>query len=293
MNLIDLWKKIKKFTRFNLYYYIKYFPLRLISKLIFRYKLKNSKSKIRYKQKINTTVYQTWVTNKFNKIHYFELLRFRKINPELSFKLFNDEQMNIYMRKNWSKHKISKIYNIMNFGPLRTDIFRYCILYDKGGYYFDIDKMCTRPLVSLHPKNATGLISFEPYFYRKEKNKKVAQFMKISNFNACQWGMGFKKKHKILLKLINNICEKFEKNRKTNYKTFIEGATKFTGPALFTDTIREFLRKKIDKNLCFLKTNFNGFGIFRIKESHWRYIWLRPAWTYKNINLIKDNKSSS
>jgi mannosyltransferase OCH1-like enzyme len=286
---MKIWKKIKKFVRFNLYYYIKYFPLKLISKFIFKYELKNSNAKIKYRQKINTTLYQTWVTNKFSKNHYYELLKFREINPQLSFQIYNDIQMDNYIKKNWSKHKISKIYNAVNFGPLKTDIFRYCILYDKGGYYFDIDKMCSKPLVSLHPKNASGLISFEPYYHKKEKNKKIKKFMKISNYNACQWGMGFKKNHKILLALINNICENFEKNKNIYFKTFIKGATKFTGPALFTNTIRETLRKKIDKNLCFLRTNFNGYGVFRIRGSHWRYIWLRPAWTYKNIKLIKND----
>lgn len=288
---MKIWKKIKKFVRFNLYYYIKYFPLKLISKFIFKYELKNSNSKIKYKQKINTTLYQTWVTNKFSKNHYYELLKFREINPQLSFKLYNDQQMDNYIKKNWSKHKISKIYNAVNFGPLKTDIFRYCILYDRGGYYFDIDKMCSKPLVSLHPKNASALISFEPYYHKKEKEKKIVKFMKMSNYNACQWGIGFKKKHKILLTLVNNICENFEKKKNICFKTFIKGATKFTGPALFTNTIRNSLKKKIDKNLCFLKTNFNGCGVFRIKGSHWRYILLRPAWTYKNIKLIKNDKS--
>ena len=71
------WMKIKKFIRFNIYYYIKYFPLKLIARFIFRYELNNSKSKIVYKQKISTTVYQTWVSNKFSKNHYYELLKFK------------------------------------------------------------------------------------------------------------------------------------------------------------------------------------------------------------------------
>jgi len=285
--LITLWKKIKKIIRFNFYYYIKYFPLKLISKFIFKYELKDLKNKIKYQQKINTVVYQTWISNKFNKDHFNGLLKFRKINPELTFKLYNDKQIDNYIKNNWSKHKISEIYKLVNFGPLKTDIFRYCILYDKGGYYFDIDKMCTRPLVSLHSKNASALISFEPYYHKKERNKKIAKFIRISYYHACQWGMGFKKGHPILLNLINKICEKFEEYKDTKYKTFIKGATNLTGPALFTNVIRESLKKKIDRNMCFLKTNFNGYGVFRIKGSHWRYIWLRPAWTYKNITLTK------
>ena len=288
MRLARFIKIIKKYIRFNIYYQLKYLIIKPLSVFIFKYELKNSKFKIKYKQKISTTVYQTWLKKKFNKKHYSALLKFREINPQLSFMLYDDKEMNDYIKKNWSSHPISKVYNKLAFGPLKTDIFRYCILYDKGGYYFDIDKMCTRPLVSLHPKNASGLITFEPYYHKKEMNKKIIKIIKISDNNMCQWGFGFKKKHKILLKLINNICQKFSEKKIYNYhyKTFIKGATKFTGPAIFTDTVRNFLRKKNDKNLCFLKTNFNGCGVFRIKGSHWRYILRRPAWTYQNIKLI-------
>ena len=281
-------KKIKKFIRFSIYWHIKYAPLRLFSFFIFRFKLKNLKYKIKYKQKISTTVYQTWVSNKFNKNHYIQLIKFREINPQLNFKFYNQKQMDMYMKKNWQKHKIFKIYNKVNFGPLQTDIFRYCILYDMGGYYFDIDKMCLAPLVSLHPNNASALITHEPYYHKRETNLKVKKILKSSNYNLCQWGFGFKKKHIILKMLIDKICEKFENYNNYRFKTFIKGATKFTGPALFTNVIRNFIKSKKDKNLFFIKTNFNGFGVFRIKGSHWRYILKRPAWTYKNVRLMND-----
>ena len=46
------------------------------------------------------------------------------------------------MEKNWGKQNISKIFFKFINGPLKSDIFRYCILYDQGGYYFDISKGC-------------------------------------------------------------------------------------------------------------------------------------------------------
>jgi mannosyltransferase OCH1-like enzyme len=284
---ILIWKKIKLFIRYNLYYQIKYFPLKLFKKKIFRYSLKNLKAKIKIKQNINTIVHQTWVENKFNKKHYLELLKFRKINPELSFKLYNNKQMDNYIKNNWSKHKISEVYNQLIYGPMKSDIFRYCILYDKGGYYFDIDKMCLKPLTSLHDKNASALITFEPYHYKKVNNNNVAKFMRISNKQACQWGMGFQKKSQILLELIENICKYYKKYNNKYVKEYVIEGTKFTGPGIFTDTIRNFLKKKIDKKICFLKTNFDGHGIFRMKGSNLRYIWSRPAWTFKNIKLLK------
>jgi len=282
-----IWKNIKLFIRYNLYYYIKYFPLKLFKKIIFRYLLKNIKAKKKIVQKINPTVYQTWVTNKFNKQHYLKLLEFRKINPELNFKLYTNNQMDNYMKNNWSTHKIFKVYKQLIYGPMKTDIFRYCILYELGGYYFDIDKMCSKPLISFHSRNSSALITFDKYYHKKENNKKIVKFMKISDQIACQWGMGFQKKHKILSLLIKNIINYYKKYKNIAVQEYDAGGTAFTGPAIFTDTIRNCLKKRIDKSISFIETNFKGYGIFRIKGSHLRYVWARPAWSYKNIKLLK------
>jgi mannosyltransferase OCH1-like enzyme len=282
-----IWKKVKLLIRYNFYYQLKYIPLKIFSNLIFKYRLNDNISKIRYKQKINPIVYQTWVSKKFNHSHYLELLKFRRINPELSFKLFNDVEMNAYVKKRWSKHKIYEIYKRCLHGPLKTDIFRYCILYDKGGYYFDIDKMCSKKLTSLHSRKASALMSFEPYYYKHEKDKKVAKFLKIKNKNICQWGIGFKKKHQILLEIINKICQNYPYFKNKIFKKYEVAGAYFTGPALFTNVVRNYLKKKIDKNICFLKTNFDNHGVFRIKGSSIRYTLLRPSWTYKKCKLVE------
>ena len=38
------------------------------------------------------------------------------------------------------------IYNSIDesYGPCRADLFRYLILYDKGGIYLDIDTICVK-----------------------------------------------------------------------------------------------------------------------------------------------------
>lgn len=281
-----IWKKIKLLLRYYLYYQLKYVPLKLFSKLIFRYYLSNSVSKVLYKQRINPVVYQTWVSKKFNHSHYVKLLQFRKMNPELSFQLFDDLDMDDYMKKKYFKHPIYNIYKRSIYGSTKTDIFRYCILYDKGGYYFDIDKMCSKKLINLHPKTASAFMSFEPYFYKPEKNNIVAKFLKVKNKNICQWGMGFKKKHGILALIINEICKNYPAFKNKTFPKYEVAGAYFTGPVLFTESVRNFLRKKIDKNICFLKTNFNNCGIFRIKGSRIRYALRRPGWTYKNCKLV-------
>ena len=62
--------------------------------------------------------------------------------------------MEDYMEKNWGKQKIYQIFKNSLIGPLKSDIFRYCILYDQGGYYFDISRACKIPLTKLHNKTS-------------------------------------------------------------------------------------------------------------------------------------------
>ena len=105
--------------------------------------------------------YQTWVDKNFGKTHACELKKFRELNPEISWHLFDDGQMDIYMRERWSNRSIFQIYSNSKFGPMRADIFRYCLLYDKGGYYFDIGKGLNKPIRSFHDKSSSAMISFE------------------------------------------------------------------------------------------------------------------------------------
>ena len=54
--------------------------------------------------------YQTWEEKKFYKSHARGLNKFRKLNPELKFKIYDANERDNFMRKEWGKHKIYEIY---------------------------------------------------------------------------------------------------------------------------------------------------------------------------------------
>ncbi len=84
-------------------------------------------------QDITPAVYQTWESNHFGKRHAQEMQKFRSLNPGLDFFLFNKFQRDVYMKENWGERPIYKAYQDAIFGQTKADIFRYCIIYDKGG----------------------------------------------------------------------------------------------------------------------------------------------------------------
>ena len=96
--------------------------------------------------------YQTWEEKKFYKSHAIGLNKFRKVNPEIKFEIYDANDRDDFMRKEWGKHNIYKIYLNANFKVMQADIFRYCILYSYGGFYCDISIAPKEKLISFLEK---------------------------------------------------------------------------------------------------------------------------------------------
>jgi mannosyltransferase OCH1-like enzyme len=147
-------------------------------------KIGNKEKKVFVNQKIPTVVYQKWINKSFGIRHARQMNHFRNLNPDLDFELFDDEESDKYMLDAWKGTEIHEIYKKSLFGPMKADIFRYCILFDKGGYYFDISKGCNVQITSLHTSNTSALISAEknecflpPEFEIISKLKSEAKFI--------------------------------------------------------------------------------------------------------------------
>ena len=150
------------------------------------------------KQKITPIVHQTWIDNKFGKTHAKSLLEFRNLNKNLSFFIYSDTAIDEYMKKYWGKKKIYDIFKNALIGPLKTDIFRYCILYDKGGYYFDISRGCKIPLTKLHNKDSKFILTYEDTeCYMTPSNSKLFNLKRPFN-HILQWGLAFEKRSPFL-----------------------------------------------------------------------------------------------
>ena len=157
------------------------------------------------KQKINTIVHQTWIKNSFGKKHAKSIMKFRELNKNLSFKLYTDESMYEYMKANWGDHRIFKVFKNALIGPLKTDIFRYSVLYDQGGYYFDISRGCEIPLTKLHNNNSKFILTYEDtQCYIPPSNSKLFKLKRPFN-HILQWGLAFEKKNMFLKLLIEEV----------------------------------------------------------------------------------------
>jgi mannosyltransferase OCH1-like enzyme len=222
-------------------------------------------------QNIPPVVYQTWEVNYFGKTHFTEIQKFRALNPDLQFQFFAKERLENYMEEAWGKHPIYPIFKGAQFGPMLADIFRYCILFERGGFYFDISKGCAVSITSLCSASATGLISYEAHDCVVIPKSNAMRRMLHPEKYVLQWGMGFAKEHTFLRLLLENICEYYPFFKGKSFAVPKHAILSLTGPGMFTKTLREYLETNEDADLVQAGIDFNGHGIYSLKGSEVRY----------------------
>lgn len=221
--------------------------------------------------KIPNICYQTWVNHKFGRSHFAEIRSFRQRNSDISFVLFNEEMLNRYMRDFWGHHRIYQIFLDSKFGPMRADIFRYCILYEKGGYYFDISKGCDVPLRSIHNSQSEAVISFEDNYHGWDLSDRVKKRLDFPDNLVIQWGFGFAKGHPILERIINSIVENEADFRGKTFAIPKEAILDYTGPRSFTKVVHESIGSLSSETVTQVGVDFLGHGHYALKGSYVRY----------------------
>tara|TARA_Y100000361_G_scaffold143314_1_gene150217 strand:+ start:119 stop:889 length:771 start_codon:yes stop_codon:yes gene_type:complete len=82
-------------------------------------------------------VYQTWRDSNIPKNIEEGMISLRKKNPELEFHFFDDNACRDFIEKYFG-NRVLNAYNTLIPGAYKADLWRYCIMYIKGGIYIDI-----------------------------------------------------------------------------------------------------------------------------------------------------------
>lgn len=220
--------------------------------------------------RIPQVVYQTWETRLVGRRHWRSIQDFRRLNSEFNFVLLDASSRDSFMREFWGDHPITEVYLRSLYGPLRADIFRYCILFTKGGYYFDISKGLSVPICSLQQSDNEFFLSQE----QNSLSKDIADFARfgMEQKKIIQWGLGFEAGHPILDKIINQIVATFPHYVGRSFPSPKEAILKFTGPDAFSKAVGEYLENSPYLAGKILPTDFCGSGIFSLKGSGYRYV---------------------
>ena len=150
-------------------------------------KIPNQITKQKKNTEIPNVVYQTWISRELPWRMAKEIKKFRELNCNHSFLIFTNNERDEYMHNYWGDSKIYEIYKNCIFQASKTDIWRYCILYEKGGYYFDIKSSCEVPLSKLIISNGATL-TYENYYSSILPSQNILK--KNTNFKKSCYTLG-------------------------------------------------------------------------------------------------------
>lgn len=235
---------------------------------------------------IPPNVYQTWVNCQFGKTLFSNIIQFRKLNPDLNFYLFDNPKIEAYMEEFWGDHPIFKIYQNSQFGPSKADIFRVCILNERGGFYFDINKGCSVPLRTLLRPNSDCLISYEKNNCIILPEKAIMDRVQQPTKLAMQWSFGFAKKHLVTDMMIEEICDFYPYFKDKVFENPKDAILSFTATGMLTRAIRKTLLENPGLHLNQAGIDYNGYAIPEMPGSWSRY-FTSPAYSkFQNKPIV-------
>lgn len=238
---------------------------------------------------IPAVVYQTWENKKLGKTHYKEWKKFRELNPDFEFEIMDQIQVDDYMKSNWGSHPIYQIYQRGVFGPMKTDIFRYCLIFDQGGFYFDINKGIRKPIREFVSPDASGLISYEHDICHIRTDLEVAKLLQHPHHFVLNWGFGFTKGHPVLKNAIDYICHDLKSFEGQLFSKPSKAVVKFTGPNLLTHCVHDALKYTHNVKLSQAGINFEGEGVTGMNRGWVRYATVPSYTVSKNSLILADN----
>jgi mannosyltransferase OCH1-like enzyme len=233
---------------------------------------------------IPNVVYQTWKLPRFGRRHLRELEAFRRRNPDFSFHFFTDEEVERYMASAYRGTPILDIFNAGRFGPLRTDIWRYCILYERGGIYCDIGKAIAAPLREIISPNASAVVAYERNRVAFEISEAARSRLQHPDLVVVNWALMFAPRHPFLRRVIDGIVAKYP-----NYRGRVVAAPKeaiigFTGPVHLTECLHQYAARHELGQIQQAGVDFEGQGMIDLPGSYVRYVDQKAyAWTRDQV----------
>ncbi|KAK7394007.1 alpha-1,6-mannosyltransferase Och1 [Neonectria punicea] len=139
--------------------------------------------------------------------------------------------------------EVIEAYNAMPLPVLKADFFRYLILFARGGIYSDIDTYAIQSafkwVPSEIPRETIGLV----IGIEADPDRPDWADWYSRRIQFCQWTIQSKPGHPVLREIIARITKAtLAMKRSGRFDNFVgNDVVEFTGPAVWTDTIMDYL----------------------------------------------------
>lgn len=215
--------------------------------------------KIKFKRGIPKEIYRTHKTREIINNFKEEFDITSKNCKDYKNHFFTNEECEDLIRENFSERVYNAYMSINpNYGACRADLFRYLIIYLRGGIYLDIKSVITSNIDNILEDNPDKMLVHHPVQIRY-LNAFSSVFPPWGEYN--QWSIVSPKGHPILRKIIEKIVYNIELEKSRKRKQFSGGldVLTLTGPYMYTKVITDNKKRGVKEvgfnfNGCFKKT---------------------------------------
>lgn len=207
-------------------------------------------------------LHQTFKSNQLPWLTQWHINRILNRNPEYTYEFYDDDRICEMIQHNYGTN-LRNLYDRINIGAAKADLFRYTVLYQFGGIYLDIDSS----------------IKINLDHYILPTDQAIICFESMMEFYV-QWALIFAPKHRFLERTIELIIQNIEAN------SYPYDVHKMTGPTVYTRAIKACLAEKNgDNDYRLVKPDYDGHFQFSYPMSKFFLYGLKKNW--KKEQLVK------
>lgn len=208
---------------------------------------------------IPKTIYQTYKTINPPDEFIFSRTSLIKLNPDYQYVYMNDEEVIEFIRCYYGGD-ILRSYLRINpvYGPARADLFRYLLIFEKGGVYFDIKSGANKPLSDI-------ILPEDKYILSRWSGNRIAVYHELrtpenpDGKEYQNWHIIGEAKHPILERVIGDVIANINRGSDAVGKL---GVLRLTGPIAYTKSIDQVMwaiRRELENDLdAGLRYNMQG-----------------------------------
>jgi len=206
------------------------------------------------------TIYESWHSNQVPTKMRQTIYELLDMNPEFDYYLYSDDACRKFIKDNFNEDVVSA-FDSLKPGAYKSDLWRYCILYKKGGVYLDIKFKSLVPLAPIIEENPEIFVRDIPINLTFDFDSYIYNAFMVSPpnnpiFKAC------------IEDIVHNCSLKL-------YKT---GALDITGPGCLIKFIKVHKEEKYVDSLLFYNSTRNIIEFLRTQN---------VIIYYKNIAIIE------
>jgi inositol phosphorylceramide mannosyltransferase catalytic subunit len=167
-------------------------------------------------------------------------------NPGWTHCLYGDEDIEEFVREQYGSAVLSQYLRIdSRYGAARADLFRYLLIYKRGGVYLDIKSSASRPLDDV-------VSADDRYLLSQWQNGPGAPYQGIGLHRALghipggeyqQWFIVAAPGHPFLRQVILRVFENIDKYARGHFGVGRKGVVAVTGPIAYTLAIHPLIGK--------------------------------------------------